>query len=208
MRTFMPCLLIGPVLCASAQTFPTDRGSLILGGGLSFTQSSGRLYENYRGEAQTEFIASPSLGCFTAPGLAIGAEVEFSRFSQGGYTSATWGIGPKVQYFLGGHLKPRSVQGRNYPLLGAEFLFKRITSQSPADGFGKASRPRQPKVYQAESKSTFTSFQFFAGLLHMLSGAVGVNGQLEYAMDSHRYGGEGVKGNRVAFSAGVTAFLY
>jgi hypothetical protein len=94
---------------ASAQGYPTDKGSILLDGAISFTSQG---FEDVD-ERATNINVNPSLGYFIMPGLAIGAEVLLDKTSFDELSSTSLGVGPFVAYFFGG---PAS---RTYPFISA-----------------------------------------------------------------------------------------
>lgn len=82
---FITALLVAGFTSANAQT---EKGTLLLGGNLSFQTAEG----------SSVFIATPSVGVFAWNNVAIGA--QFTLFTSDG-TSA-WAFGPFVKgYFAG-----------------------------------------------------------------------------------------------------------
>ena len=82
---FVAAFIVISIINAQAQT---ERGTLLLGGDISYQSSDGN----------SLFTASPNIGFFIARNFAIGG--QFVLFSQEGYTS--WAIGPFVRgYFAG-----------------------------------------------------------------------------------------------------------
>jgi hypothetical protein len=204
MKKCIVCLVLMAV-AAFSQTFPTDKGSLIVGGSVSFTSSSGDLYENPQGKGSTEISLAPFADYFVSPGLAVGGSVIFYKESQGDNSQTTIGLGPEVRYFFGGNVKPKMIKGKNYPYAIGSFLWENTKHKSTM--YAKTSVPSGSPNF--EYKTTFTSISLGAGILHMLTGSVGVSAQVTYNMDKSKYeDGEAVKGNKIKFWVGITAFKY
>lgn len=82
---------------SSAAGSPIDKGSIYLGGTLSYQSQNGDLWENMEGEGRSEFDAgninvgpagslevSPTAGLFLTRGLLLGAQTVYIHYSYGG----------------------------------------------------------------------------------------------------------------------------
>lgn len=86
-------------LQAHAQTYAMDRGSLVLGGQVSFTS-----YGPGDEGAWSELILTPSVHYFVVPGLSIGAFGALRRVDPpaGDAITGQYGGGAQVSYYFGG----------------------------------------------------------------------------------------------------------
>jgi hypothetical protein len=184
-RILLISLVSVPVLTVSghAQTYATDRGSLILGGGLSL--SSERWPQVEDGETShtrvTYVRMSPQVQYFVAPGIAVGGSLGLTHSSGSGSSSTSYGIGPQVSYFFG--------QGQRaaYPYVSVE------TGYATARG----------------SDSGTIGYGGVAGLLYMLNTAVGLNGSLYYRVEQWTGEDSGLPSeHRMGLSIGVSAFVF
>jgi len=182
---------------ALAGDFPTDRGSLILGGGFSFSSTGGELYE-VDGERKVAVKFSPSVRYFVIPGVAVGGSFFFSRNSEGDIDITSWGVGPYLAYFLGRNQPDARVKGATYPFIDASFLYLKSSSE-------KRLSPRS----QVEVRLRGTGICFGFGLCHMISDTVGLLGKASYEMDRLKLeGGASQNGDSFKVVWGITAFLY
>lgn len=78
------CLLFVFAVAANAQT---EKGTLLLGGNVTFTSI----------ESTSSFTAAPNIGVFVINNLAVGAEASF--FTSEGYNA--WAVGPFARYYFG-----------------------------------------------------------------------------------------------------------
>ena len=114
--------LVGLSTFACGQEFPTDKGSKIIAGGLTFSNMGGDLYEE-DGDRISTLQILPSFSSFVSPGIAIGVKGIISRTSVGDQSNTTLGIGPHVMIFLSGFQKPAKTEGILLPYLGATFFY-------------------------------------------------------------------------------------
>ena len=197
MKKTIACLVLGLFAAVSAQKFPTDKGSMMLGGTAYYMLESGKLHENAAGDKYSSFSLSPHVDYFIVPGLAVGGSVDIGRHAQGD-NSGTWlGIGPEVYYFIGGNVKPNPIKGKPLPFLTASYFFENTTSKTKFEG------------ETTESKNKYTDLSLGAGLMIMLSNAVALDARLTYWMQTAKYGDEDkLKGNEIEVSFGFSAFTY
>jgi outer membrane protein len=111
----------------SAQSYPIDDGSILIGGSAAFTSQG---FED-EDERTTTLSINPTFGYFITEGFAVGGEALIERISFDGDASTVLGIGPFLAYFFGG---PGS---RTYPFVQAGVAY-RSTSVEGIDlsGFG------------------------------------------------------------------------
>lgn len=178
---------------ACAQSFPTNKGSKIVGGEFYFSSAGGDLYENWEGDRLTSIEVDPFISFFLAPGLALGGNFLFERMSQGDASLTTWGIGPRLMYFIGGSKPISTVKGTTYPFLDAAFLYVKSTYE----------------YNSYDSSESGTMIRFGGGILRMLSDSVGLLGEVAYSIDKMKpEDGDSVSGNQFNIAAGFTFFLY
>jgi len=85
----------------SAQSYPVDRGSFLIGGGASLTSRETTypsVTEGGRSRQRTSYFSiHPCLQYFVIPGLALGGDISISR-----QTGGRWSLGggPAVTYFF------------------------------------------------------------------------------------------------------------
>jgi hypothetical protein len=186
-------LLTAPVF---AQVSPIDKGSMQLEGGIVFNSLSGDLYENSNDEGQTFFAVRPGAFYFVIPNLAVGAELDFSTWSQGDANTAEIGIGPKVLYAFDLDKSRTEVKGKIYPFVGAAFIYTSITQNSGASGAG-------------DVKSSMTRMSLGAGALYMISSAVAVSASVVYDIDKWSPDeGSSLDGAVLQFGVGIASFIY
>lgn len=177
---------------AFAQSFPTDKGSMILMGGFAFSSAGGDLYENRDGDRFMSIQFDPSLSYFVTPGLALGGQFSLERDSQGDYTATTWGIGPRLAYFVGGNQPRASAKGTTLPYVGVSFLYL----NSSVD-------------WNGDDSASGTMIGFGIGFLNMLTNTVGFFGEAGYQIDNMEpEDGDSESGNQITAGLGITAFIY
>lgn len=171
-------------LTASAQTHATDRGSIIIAGDASLSSSKA---ENDDDRTTTIRLA-PSLQYFIRPGLAIGGEVLLSRTSLGNASISQYGVGPRLSYYFG--------QGARtmHPFVSGSITFANGSSD-PGD---------------IDFSSRDVTLR--AGLLFMVSNAVGINPNLFYQNTKTSFTNangeiEG-KTNTFGLAVGISAFVF
>lgn len=99
-KSLIVVLLFAPARVA-AQEGPTDRGSVVLGGSISWSSLGGELYEDSDEERYTSILLNPVALFFVAPGLAVGGDLYVENESQGNADATTIVVGPAVAYFFG-----------------------------------------------------------------------------------------------------------
>ena len=179
---------------AYAGEYAIDKGSTILSGMMSFSNSSGGLYEDEEGNSLTTFTIAPSLASFVVSNLALGAQFSFSHASQGHASISGMSIGPKIAYFFG------SAASKSYPYLGMGFAFL-------TDTF------RQSRGYLSYGESGYTvsgtKFYFSAGVAIMAAPNLAVVCEGFYNIDKLRLEHvESVSGHTFALSIGLAGFLF
>ncbi len=168
---------------AFAQTYAIDKGSYLLGGTVSFTSTGGdTLFDE--DERLTEFSINPDLAYFVIPGLALGANVSYSRISERNFSFTTIGIGPSIAYYFGGPAN------KAYPFVAGSVLY--ASSDGDISGFGS---------------------ELAGGVSYMIARNVGLTGEAFYRL-SRLSGDvfPGVErdfdSNTFGLRGGVTAFIF
>lgn len=178
---------------------PVDKGSMIVGGEVSFSSQGGDAYENDDGDGVTNIGFSPFLAFFVAPSIAVGGEILYEKSSQGDYSQSTFGVGPTVAYFFNLDATRTEVKGTVYPYVQAFFKYAKYTS-GPGYDF----------------KRTVTYFGGKGGIMYMLTEHWAVNTNLYYQSENYKQTepevpegeDDSVSGNTLGFNVGVTAFLF
>ncbi|MEW6413065.1 MAG: hypothetical protein AB1483_11450 [Candidatus Zixiibacteriota bacterium] len=172
---------------------PVDKGSLMLAGNAFFMSQSGDLWEE-GGDAFTTITFMPTVGYFVSPGLMIGGNLVFSRQSQGDASLTDFAIGPTIGYYFNTNKERAEVKGAVYPFISGFFTY------------GKS------KFDAGDWDSTTDIMQFggHAGILYMLSSAVGLNAGINFWVDSYDFEGapESIDGTTLQIGAGFTSFIY
>lgn len=167
------------LLQGESGSFATNRGSLMIGGGLSFQFRKG--VDNFRGKSLS-LDFDPKIMIFVAPSFAIGGTVIASYYKyEDNNPSTMWGVGPTLSYFIAGHSK-KTV----YPFLELSFI---VTGNE--DGY----------------IVTYSQFEF--GGLFMLTDAVGLTASLKYRLEIHYpEGSQAQHVNNVIFGVGIRSFIF
>lgn len=162
-----------------SENFATNRGSLMLGGGLSFQFRKG--VDGFRGKS-ISLDFEPKVMAFIAPSFAIGGTVITSYYKyEDDSPSTLWGVGPTLSYYIAGHSKKKV-----YPFLEASFIFT-----GDEDGY----------------IITYSQFEF--GAMFMLSDAVGLTTSLNYRLDIYYpEGAQAEHVNNIFFSVGFRSFIF
>ena len=176
-------------LSATAANNPVDKGSTIIGGQMYFQSQTGDLYE-CRDKARTTVQIIPGLGFFVSPGFMIGAEIGLLHQSMCGNSYTEYAIGPKIGYYFGGDPTGTDfIKGTAFPHIAALGAFGSI------DGGGS-------------DNITVTQFGAEAGIVYMMSNAVGLDISARFSHDTHRGRGWSKSGATVKVGVGVIAFVY
>ncbi|MGB8951193.1 MAG: outer membrane beta-barrel protein [Candidatus Aminicenantales bacterium] len=167
---------------ASAQTSPIDKGSINIGGMLSFQSYSGDLY----GDGMSTTLLMPGFRYFIMRGLAVGADLMLIRQSGDDWSDTTTGIGPTVAYFF------NTKSDQFYPYVGLRLQYYCLSSS-----------------WNSHSDSmTGFDFGFGGGLAYMLKRNVAVTAEVGYHIQSLSYEGESESGSVLSFMVGLAVFLY
>jgi hypothetical protein len=184
-------LAVASLLCAcgalpaAAQSHAVDRGSLMLGGTAGFTSSGSSVNGESLDDRVTQISLAPQLLYFIVPGLAIGGEVLFSRISSDGDALTSYGFGPAATYYFGREERTA------YPHIGGSMQFA-WTSDDSTDA-------DQPSLM---------GFRGAAGVLFMLSDAVGLNTELFYQLLERESDLFDVDIDTYGLAIGFSAFIF
>lgn len=137
---------------AQAQSHATDRGSMLLGGSAGFSSHGYRVEGVEEQERATVLHFMPSVQYFVLPGLALGGDVNVTRYSNRDGSSAQYGVGPAVSYYFGGPEK--SV----LPFLSGSLLYLRSSANDDSQ----------------------TGYSASAGAVFLFNRSVGLRGSLYY----------------------------
>lgn len=163
----------------SSYDFPTNKGSMLVSGSFSFSNSGGDVYGIDR---QTTVNFSPSFTYFIIPNLGIGGDLGLTISNN--VTILT--IGPEISYFFGSQPKDKKVKGTIYPYINAALLyngfFSNITNTS---GF---------------------IVELGGGGIYMLSDTTGLYGLASYQIGSS--GGKFANFNKFNIGVGLSIFFY
>jgi hypothetical protein len=180
LRVLVPLLTIClSAVSLSAQQPALERGSALISGQASVTVQDTGVEEN-----TTTFALTPYVQYFFATGLAIGGELQFSRTSQGDRTFTTYGIGPAISYYF---VRPSDVQ----PFVRGSIRLAHAKSTTGSLGDSR----------------NLVGFRGAAGLLILLSDAVGLDLSLYYDRLQHRDGID-LDVDTFGLAVGVSAFLH
>jgi len=175
------CILLGaPFNTAHGQTHAVDRGSVLIGGRVSFTSVATENDGASERNRLNQLVVNPSGQYFITPGLAVGGDVLYSYASNDGSTVTQYGIGPAVTYFFG--REERSY----YPFVSGSVGVTRFNRGGLDEG------------------RTQTRYRGSGGILVMLNQRVGVTGELFY----QRTDNEQLQTNAFGLAFGISAFLF
>ncbi len=179
--TLVVCLLI--IESGYAGDYPVDKGSTIISGAFSVSNSSGELYEDGEGNSATVIILNPGVLNFVIPNLALGTDFAFAYAKQGDESATVLEIGPKFLYFVGG---PDS---KAYSYFGMGLNLVKHSSD--------------------DYNSTGTKFKIGAGVSLMVANHLGVFLEGTYSHDNFKPDfGKSESGNVLGIAEGLAGFLY
>jgi hypothetical protein len=165
-----------------AQSYPTDRGSWIVGGHVSFASQRGR-QAGMTEPTETVLEIMPNVQYFVVPGLAVGVEGALARARAGDTTVSLYGGGPALTYYFGRDARAW------HPYLGT-------TAQM---GWLKSTY---------EGDSTLTTIGAMGGVLLMLGPGVGLDTRLFHDWQSSRDPTtSGGRWTTMGLAVGIAAFL-
>ncbi|MBN1998062.1 hypothetical protein JW935_10950 [candidate division KSB1 bacterium] len=183
--------LLGMNCYLTAQNYPTDAGSMMFGGDVSWTSAKGDLYENSTGEKMVTFEMDPSFSYFFIPGLAAGVNVLVEKVSQGDVSNTTLGIGPRLTWFPIRPDKRAMIEGATMPYVGAAYILLKNVKDAGSN----------------EVEATGSMIKLGAGVLYLMANNFGFYGELSYSMDElKRENLDAQSGNQFRFAIGLKVF--
>lgn len=181
MAAIMLLIGVNPLL-GQTRSEATDSRAAIVSGMLSFSSQGGDLYGGFDDERLTTITIMPSFIYFVAPGIGIGGDLSYSRLSRGENSLTTWGVGPKIGYFMdsGGNIIPFFAGGINYLSISDE--------EDGENGF---------------------RFKFGGGIL-IRRDHMAISIEAAYVIDRFKFEGasESTTGNTIVIGVGFAGLLY
>lgn len=181
-------------LAASAQEYPSDRGSWIVAGSASLISQGSDFDEDGR---TTSASLRPSVKYFVLPGLALGAEVILSHLRDERFKATAVGAGPALAYYFGG------ADRRLLP-----FVATRGTLTSSHSRFEPLQGPFGDTAPVVTRTSTSLSFDASAGGVLMIARNVGLTGEVFYTLFDSDVDEEDDRSNIFGLRFGVAAFVF
>ncbi len=177
-----------------SQTYPIDKGSKLLFGGMSVQTSSGKLYEDANKNGSFNLTMNPGFAHFVLHGLAVGMMMELSSSFQGNDKAYGYGVGPHVSYAYG----PAGKVATFYPFVEANFLYREQIERFGLGDFLMSSTLKGYKMI------------FGLGVDYMLTESVGLYLEGLYHMEklSMKDTDEKYNGNAIQMVVGIVAFIY
>lgn len=170
-----------------AQNFATDRGSLMLDGGIWLSSNGNDMYSDGEDKRTFDFSFDPAFQAFVVPSLAIGAGTEVSFYSRSDYNYTTLGIGPKITYFIAGH---RDMKVYPYIDISVFFAFQTFSFDGSSE----------------DSNNLIIIANDAVGAVFMVNKAIGIDMSVGFYNRSNIT--EDLAGNKIYFSVGVKAFIF
>jgi hypothetical protein len=171
-----------PASDTSKAQFAVDKGSVLVGGSVSFTLN------RVNGITSTQFIFNPQALVFVIPNLGVGGSVQFISISSSGFTQTLIGIGPTLAYYFG------DKSSSAYPFLRGGFLYTSTSSGG------------------SSSSITGTIIDFAGGVTIMASKSVGIELGvfLQIINQSQTFSGRTFNSDSgsAGVRAGVSAFIF
>ena len=167
--------------CSFAQKgYAIDKGVMIVDGSAGYVSEGGDLRGDDR---ETTIFINPHLGYFIIPHVAIGASVNFEKWSKGDHSRTEYGIGPAAAYYLGDQ------NSKIYPFIRGAFLYK---SSSNAFDYTK------------------TEIHLSGGAAFMIAKNVAITGGVFYMIESQKNDGadDSISGNTFGVRFGIAGFVY
>jgi len=181
--------------CVNAQdseSYATQRGSLSLTGGLSFSSLGGDRYENNDGDRRTIINFNPGISVFVVPSLALGMDASIYMGMQGDYTDTEFGVGPKITYYIAGHRKMKA-----YPFIEFSGIY-----YSGTDEYLSGSEIKSNTYNELDINGGM-------GLMVMLGSHTGMTVALKYETNTYTYAdNDARKGNLISFAFGFRSFIF
>ncbi|HEX7118849.1 MAG TPA: outer membrane beta-barrel protein [Longimicrobiales bacterium] len=176
---------------APAQTHALDRGSFRVGGTASFTSAGGEV-DGDPVDRETQLTLAPSVQYFLLPGLAVGGNLSLSRRGFGDDDAVTsYGIGPAVTYYFGAD---DAADQDWFPYIDAGIRYVDVQVDDAILG------SEEPSVM---------GYNAAAGILFLLSPAVGMTGELFYdRSDLENNIGTDTRADTFGLAFGISAFVF
>lgn len=178
-------LLVILTAAAGAKESPLDKGSMILGGQISYMNQSGNLY----GDGVTTYSVTPQIGQFVAPGVLLGVILDVYKQETDDEEFSSYGFGPVVGYYFGAGRVSRVIKGSLYPTIQAFAIFG-----------------------EGNSIEDYTRFELggFAGFDYMLTHGVALQVGVQVRYDMHKIEGASSSSHGTSLMArmGIEAFVW
>ena len=169
---------------------PFAVGSMTLSGNVYYMSQTGELYENSDSDGLSTVTITPRFGYFIAPGLMLGATVDFIKVSVGDYAESILALGPQVGYYFGTNRDRTVISGAVYPYFTWFATIGSINYEYLSDNF------------------TAKSVGLTGGVVVMMSNSVGLDIGLRYSSDSWRYNAADASGTTIQVGAGIASFIF
>jgi len=168
--------------------YPVDRGSMTIGGSISFLGLGGDLYEINKTHNSSSFYVAPEFGIFPWKGILIGGIAEFADVSRVDADYTLFSIGPMVGlYWIRDTDK---VKGAIYPYIKQGLLYRSV------DWVGL-------------SKYEILTYMGKCGVNYMIARTVAIDVAAALHIDTAEFGdGSSADGHVLTFSAGIQAFVF
>ncbi len=203
-------LLVGSAMADN----PVAKGKWMIAGSSNagFAVAGGDLNKPEGSDTPSYFNFSPCLAYAIAPGIFIGAAVEFDYFKQGDQKDSFWGIGPKIAWFPTAK-NADEPKGKILPFLSGMFIYGQDKSDSPKND--SEFLPKVSAVNETEYKATEWFAHFAGGGVWMLSNSVGLHGNAYFELQNRKVKtfdfvdveADGESGNEFGIEIGVTGFF-
>jgi len=191
MKNLLKTFILGVFICLTinythAQKAPADKGSILLSGGLMFSDIGGDLYESGNGKLLSLQISQSYLS-FIKPGLGVGSEVFFGYQKQGNNSLMSFAVGPQLAYYVSSNYQPEVIKGKIYPFIRTSILFEVVNN----------------KINRSTQSENGFIYYIGGGIMVMLTNSVGLN--FEIAYQEEKYNDQ--SGNSINFMIGIVTFL-
>ena len=191
---FAVIFILSGSLCLGAE-YPMDKGATMIEGSFSFSSSTGKLFEDYEGNALTLIAIGSSMMEFAVPNFALGANLTLLYGKQGDASFTSLGIGPKFLYAVGDRY------AKTYPYVGVGFNYVRNTETYVTYGYYS----KRTEEYTISG----TSFTFEAGAIVMLESHVGLVLKGSFSLTTLKpEDGRSASGNIFMLGVGLTNFMF
>ena len=79
----------------------SGRGSVLIGGSISFLSQGGDFYEIFDNDRLNTILVQPTILYFIIPNLSLGASIGYRLQAQGDFNLETFSVGPRLGLFIG-----------------------------------------------------------------------------------------------------------